>query len=128
MRRMTQQRRVILEELREMKQHPTAEEVYWVVRERLPKISLGTVYRNLDVLSNEGEIRRLDWAGAKARYDGGGDDHYHARCVRCGAVADIARKELRLLRQTPSEVHGFEILGYRLEFEGICPQCRQEPQ
>ena len=69
--------------------HPTADEVYQVVRKRLPRISLGTVYRNLDVLSESGEISRLDRCGAQYRFDGDLEQHYHIRCSSCGRVDDI---------------------------------------
>ena len=66
--RMTRQRRVILEEIRRTNSHPAADEIYERVRKRLPRISLGTVYRNLDVLCELGEIQRLELSGAMKRY------------------------------------------------------------
>ena len=82
--RMTRQRAVILEELRKVKTHPTADELYSIVRERLPRISLGTVYRNLDFLADTGEIRRLEAAGTTKRFDGDISWHQHVRCIHCG--------------------------------------------
>ena len=75
--RMARQRAVILEELRKLKSHPTADELYSIVRERLPRISLGTVYRNLDFLADSGEIRRLEAAGSTKRFDGDISNHQH---------------------------------------------------
>jgi Fur family transcriptional regulator, ferric uptake regulator len=89
--RMTRQRQVILEQLREVCSHPTADEVYGMVRRRLPRISLGTVYRNLEMLVKAGLIRRLDMAGRQRRYDGNVEHHYHVRCSRCGCVGDVMR-------------------------------------
>ena len=86
--RMTPQRRVILEELRRVNDHPAADEIYHRVRKRLPKISLGTVYRNLEVLCELGEIQRLELSGSTKRYDGVPNKHYHIRCVECGRVDD----------------------------------------
>ena len=87
--RMTRQRAVILEELRKTTTHPTADELYGKVRERLPRISLGTVYRNLDFLADSGEIRRLEAAGTTKRFDGNMVEHQHVRCLCCGRIGDI---------------------------------------
>ena len=85
----TNQRRVIMEELRKLKCHPTADELYGIVKQRLPKISLATVYRNLGLLADAGEIRRIELAGRQNRYDGDTSIHYHLRCRKCGAVEDL---------------------------------------
>ena len=84
--RNTQQRRIILEELQGVRSHPTAVDLYELVRHRLPKISLGTVYRNLELLSRQGTIRKLDFGGEEARFDGDLMRHEHVRCVRCGRM------------------------------------------
>lgn len=121
--RMTRQRAVILEELRKTKSHPTADELYSIVRERLPRISLGTVYRNLDFLADSGEIRRLEAAGSTKRFDGDISWHQHVRCLRCGRIGDVMQS-----LATPSvdgiQVEGFfSIVGSRIEFDGICDEC-----
>ena len=87
----TSQRRVIMEELRKLKCHPTADELYCIVKQRMPKISLATVYRNLGLLADAGEIRRIELAGRQNRYDGDTSIHYHLRCRKCGAVEDCIR-------------------------------------
>ena len=87
--RNTPQRRVILEELQKTSSHPTAAELYAKVRRRLPRISLGTVYRNLDLLAEMGKIQKLDLAGGETRFDGNPEPHCHMRCVRCGRVDDL---------------------------------------
>jgi Fur family transcriptional regulator, ferric uptake regulator len=100
-RRMTSQRRIILEELRKTKTHPTADELYVVARKRLPKISLGTVYRNLDQLAESGEILKLEMCGCQKRFDGNTHEHFHARCQGCGRVHRAlhgVRRHLRTLR------------------------------
>lgn len=123
--RMTKQRRIILEELRKLKTHPTADELYGIVRERLPRISLGTVYRNLDVLSDNGEVLKLESAGNQKRFDGDISPHYHVRCVHCGRVGDVETP----VHQLP--VHEFEAPGFTLthgliEFYGVCDACRAQ--
>ena len=80
-RRMTQQRKVILEELNNLKTHPTADDLYQVVKVKVPRISLGTVYRNLEILSSDGLIKKLEIGGAQKRFDGDLSDHHHVRCT-----------------------------------------------
>lgn len=120
---MTQQRKVILEELRKVNTHPSADEVYEMVRRRLPRISLGTVYRNLDILSKSGEIQKLEIGCNLKRFDGIADNHYHIRCLHCDRVIDVPEGfdvAVNLELENPG---GFTILGHRLEFVGICPDC-----
>ncbi|WP_027719849.1 Fur family transcriptional regulator [uncultured Desulfovibrio sp.] len=121
--RMTRQRAVILEELRKTKSHPTADELYGIVRERLPRISLGTVYRNLDFLADSGEIRRLQAAGSTKRFDGDISWHQHVRCLRCGRIGDV-RQPLAAPTVEGIKAQGFSsIVGSRIEFDGICDEC-----
>ena len=124
LRRNTPQRKVVLEELCRMKSHPTAAELYAAVRPRLPRISLGTIYRNLEVLHEDGVIRKMEFAGAESRFDGNMDLHYHVRCTECGRVEDIFPQDPDQLPAQPVELAGFLITGHRLEYFGICPGCR----
>jgi Fur family ferric uptake transcriptional regulator len=124
--RRTRQREVILEELRKLDSHPTAAGLYEIVRRRLPRISLGTVYRNLELLAGMGEIRKLDFAGSQARFDGCVEPHHHVRCVRCGRLDDLPGAPLEPLETRHDDCCGYEVLGYRLEFVGLCPGCRQQ--
>ena len=124
-RRNTPQRRVILEELRSTYTHPTAAELHLAVRKHLPRISLGTVYRNLEVLCEDGLARKLALAGTDARYDGLTHAHDHVRCTACGALRDLAGAERAALPKPPAEAGGFEIHGYRLEYFGLCADCRE---
>ena len=92
---MTKQRRVILDEFRKLKSHPSADELYGRVRRLLPRISLGTVYRNLEVLSQQGVVQKVELGGPQRRYDGDITTHYHVRCVECGRVEDAPVKPVR---------------------------------
>lgn len=121
--RNTQQRQVILEELCKVNSHPTAAGLFEIVRQRLPGISLATVYRNLERLSELGLVLKLDLGGGQARYDGTPQPHDHVRCVRCGRVDDLRLVPVEAGGEGPLE--GYEVLGRRLEFFGICPQCRK---
>lgn len=121
--RMTRQRKVILEELRRINNHPSADELYERVRERLPRISLGTVYRNLEILTELGEIQTLELSGSIRRFDGVPTKHYHIRCIQCGRVDDAP---IAPLNQLENELYGstvYTIIGHRLEFTGMCPEC-----
>ncbi len=122
--RMTSQRRIILEELQESRRHPTADELYESVRRRLPRISLGTVYRNLETLTAEGLIQRLSLGGSQRRFDINPKEHYHIRCIQCGAVDDVAIDSLLALEEMIEDASNYEVHGVRLEFLGVCPACK----
>ena len=125
---MTRQRTIILEALGGVRSHPTADQVYQMVRRRLPRISLGTVYRNLDVLSDAGLIRDLRLGGSPRRFDGAMEHHYHVRCTRCGRVDDAHIKLLATIERAARRASDYKIVGHRLEFIGLCPQCgKREP-
>ena len=121
--RMTRQRKVILEELRKVNTQPSADELYEIVRKRLPRISLGTVYRNLEILSESGNIQKIEPGCSLKRFDGNPCEHYHIRCVSCGRVVDAPMTpDLEIdLEQVNST--DFKIIGHKLEFLGLCPQC-----
>ena len=123
--RMTKQRKVVLEELRKTCSHPSADELYEIVRRRMPRISMGTVYRNLEVLSELGEIQKLELSGALKRYDGHPHRHYHIRCVQCDKVVDAPIAPLNQLEDELYNTTVFEIIGHNLEFTGLCPACSQ---
>lgn len=122
-RRMTPQRRRILDELTRRCDHPTADQIYDAVRADLPHISLGTVYRNLDVLVQEGLATRLDAPGGQARFDADTQPHYHVRCRRCGRVDDVVADALEPLLLPHAQCLDYEITGVRVEFEGLCSTC-----
>jgi Fur family transcriptional regulator, ferric uptake regulator len=122
--RSTKQRQVILDELRKLCTHPTADEVYEMVRCQLPRISLGTVYRNLEMLAAHGVIQKVDTSGTQRRFDGNPAPHYHIRCMGCGKVDDVPVESIPSIEELVRDVSDYEILGYRLEFRGLCPQCQ----
>ena len=120
--RMTRQRMVILEELKKVTTHPTADELYTMVRARMPRTSLGTVYRNLDFLAESGQILKIDAAGSIRRFDGDTSDHQHVRCTVCGRIGDVM-PPLPAPDVAGVVVDGFRIQTARVEYEGICDEC-----
>ncbi len=123
--RMTRQRAIILEELRKVKSHPTADELYGIVRKKMPRISLGTVYRNLEFLAETGEILKLESAGNTKRFDADTSWHQHVRCTICGCVGDVLHPQ-----EAPSikgiSVEGFSLTAARIEYDGICARCNRK--
>ena len=121
--RMTCQRKVILEELRKVDTHPSADEVYEMVRKRLPRISLGTVYRNLEILSESGEIQKLELGCNLKRFDGIAENHYHIRCIHCDRLVDAPADFDVAVNHDIKNAVEYKIIGHKLEFIGICPDC-----
>ena len=124
--RMTRQRKIILEEVRRVNTHPSADEIYEMVRLRLPRISLGTVYRNLEILSELGKIQKLQLSGSLKRFDWNTNKHYHIRCVQCNRVDDAPVAPLNQIEDELYESTVFEIIGHNLEFVGLCPECSKK--
>ncbi|HEX8071424.1 MAG TPA: transcriptional repressor [Pyrinomonadaceae bacterium] len=120
---MTRQRLTVYEYLRGVTHHPTAEEVFLSVKRKLPKISLATVYKNLEALVACGAAAKLTYGDGSARYDIRTDHHYHTRCLKCGKVTDLdaAQGDEWLRRITPQG--GFKVKDFRLELLGYCKQC-----
>lgn len=125
--RLSKQRKVILEELRKVKTHPTADEVYDMVRKTIPRISLGTVYRNLEFLCSKGLVLKLGAPGEQKRFDGTPEPHPHIRCTICTRVVDV-ECDVPVPEIPQEEAHGFKILNTNVEFVGICPACQEAQQ
>ncbi len=121
--RLTTQRQIILEELGRVKSHPTANEVYDMVRRRLPRIGLGTVYRNLELMAENGIILKLEVGGTQKRFDACIDLHYHIRCISCGRVDDIELPVQQEINEIASRNTSYEVLSHHIEFLGTCEQC-----
>jgi Fe2+ or Zn2+ uptake regulation protein len=128
--RMTHQRQVILEEVEKDPSHPTADEIYARVRKRLPRISMGTVYRNLDILSSYGLIHRLEPGLPQMRFDPVTHDHYHITCTQCGKIEDApiesSDNALENLENALGRLTKHGIFGHKLEFVGLCRECLQK--
>lgn len=124
--RLTTQRQIILEELSKVKTHPTASELYDMVRRRLPRIGLGTVYRNLELMAESGMILKIEVGGTQKRFDATTDEHYHIRCSACGKVDDIDVPVVKELVAQAAANSTYNILGHHVEFTGICTDCQKD--
>ena len=122
-RRYTIQRSLVLESVKELRCHVTADEVYDAIAKKHPDISRGTVYRNLKLLSDSGEIRKVEMPNGAARYDHLCHEHYHARCIECGRIIDVDMKFIADLDSNITDTHGFVFTGHDIVFKGICPEC-----
>nr|WP_318684428.1 transcriptional repressor [uncultured Acetatifactor sp.] len=124
MKRNTIQRSLVLKTVRELKSHPTVDEVYTAATAEHPTISKGTVYRNLNQLAEEGEIRKMDVPAGVEHYDHCCHEHYHVRCLKCGRIYDVDMDYIPHLERAIKDAHGFEFSGYDLMFKGVCAECR----
>ena len=122
--KFSRQRDLILRLIRSTKCHPNADWIYERARKEMPNISLGTVYRNLNFLKDEGKIQELCFGRGVNRYDGDLRDHYHVRCLECGKVEDVPHISPRSSGQEIEKLTGYQIHALRLEYMGICPDCR----
>lgn len=104
--------------------HPTAETVYLSIKEEFPNISLGTVYRNLSLLSDLGEIQKITTGVGPDRFDGNPAPHYHFLCKGCGCVMDIKLESQNDLNEKAANAFPGEIDGHRIQFYGTCADCK----
>ncbi len=120
----SKQRDEITKYLKSVYSHPSAETIYENVKLKIPNISLGTVYRNLDTLVSLGEIKRIRLSGASDRFDGDTSSHYHAICTVCGRVDDIHLKDELVLDKKVEQLLNCKILSHEIIFHTICPYCK----
>lgn len=125
-RRNTLQRELTLKTVRKLHGHYTADEIYAAMEKEYPTVSRATVYRNLNVLAEEGEILRVPIADGADRFDFTIKDHYHLLCVGCDKVFDVDMDVIPDVKQKIKDAHGFELLDYSIIFKGICPDCRKK--
>ncbi len=128
LRRNSRQRMLVYDAVKASHEHPNAEEVYQVVKQRLPDISLGTVYRNLNLLEEMGQLRRIHTGIGGDRFDAVITAHPHLICTRCGGVFDLQcdiGRETELLRQT-FEHAGTQVDEVQIRAWGTCDRCKEE--
>ena len=125
-RRNTGQREAILGYLRATKVHPTADDIYDEVRKAVPNISKGTVYRNLKVLQETGQVKEMSIHGETGRYEAACDEHYHFRCNSCGCICDIDEPVHDELGKKIARRTGLKITSHLMEFRGLCLDCQRK--
>lgn len=119
----SRQREEIKSFLMTRKDHPTADVVYMNVRQQYPNISLGTVYRNLTLLADMGEILRLRLGDGVDHFDADTSPHYHFVCTKCGSVIDLEMDNIDSIIETAGKNFGGQITGYFTFFQGVCEDC-----
>lgn len=121
----SRQREAIKEYLMNTKEHPTADTVYMHIREQYPNISLGTVYRNLNLLATQGEIIKINCDDGSVRFDGKSDHHYHFICNSCNRVMDLEMEPIDHINAIANEGFEGKIEGNVTFFYGLCPDCNK---
>ncbi len=122
---LTSQRRAVLDALEAVGGHPTAEDVYLIVKRKNPRVALGTVYQALSVLEEIGVITSKRWSESPARYDLNTVPHLDIRCTVCGLVSEVPGMELGNLEAEVQRNTPYEVRSARLVIEGLCPRCRK---
>lgn len=121
--RFTEQRAAVYRYLANTTAHPTADEVFTTVRTEITDISLATVYKALEMLVTCGLATKLTFGDGSARYDARTEEHFHARCLRCGAIRDVSGSSVSGSLPSIEPDDGFQVEGYRLEVVGYCGSC-----
>lgn len=108
--------------------HPTADMVYASLRKEYPNISLGTVYRNLNLLVDQGYVVKFTTGDGSDRFDGNTKPHYHFVCVKCSQVSDIFMEEefIDMINDSVSSEFDGEIFGHNTMFYGLCKECQDD--
>ena len=126
--RMTPQRVAILDEIRQGGGHLTASEIIDKVHQKHPSISVGTVYRTLNMFADHGVILEFPFGNQASRFDGRTERHDHVHCTVCGELRDVDVPSALLAHQVAEDQSGYEIQGHQTIFSGICPKCRRKQE
>jgi len=125
--RLTVQRRAICRYLAESDEHPTVQDIYQALKPRYPSLSLATVYNTVDLLVQLGAIHALGTAGDDAvHYDADVSPHVNLACIRCHRVVDLPSTQVQELEEEVRQRSGYRVLGARVLYYGLCPQCQAE--
>jgi Fur family peroxide stress response transcriptional regulator len=123
--KLTPQRLAIIRILAGGENHPSVEDIYNLLHRRFPGISQATVYRNIMLIKSLGEVLEIGFAGGSTRYDGIKPyPHPHVVCLKCNKIVDPDLDSLQDMTKEITDESGFEIVTYRLDFFGVCPECR----
>ena len=119
----SRQRERILELLQGTKSHPSADWIYERLKKDFKHLSMGTVYRNLGILIDQGFVRKIDFGSTFDRFDANVSRHYHFVCEKCGAISDVEMPFDDTLNRKAGRAGNFEVRNHRIEFFGICEKC-----
>jgi Fe2+ or Zn2+ uptake regulation protein len=126
--RSSNRRKVVHQIVESAHDHPTAQVVFERARQRIPSISLGTVYRNLQLLVEEGLLLERKVDDRPARYEANRYRHYHICCLQCGALEDLSVPYQTVLDRRVQKMVRYKLQEHRMEFYGICPQCQADAE
>ncbi len=121
---MSRQREAIYRAVASTANHPTADWVFQQVRRKIPKLSMGTVYRNLKSLVEEGRLVEVSTVKGPSRYDANTSQHSHFRCTGCERLVDVASQDLEW-RPHSDKLNSYSIMECRVELIGLCPDCAE---
>lgn len=121
----SRQRERILHLLQNTKSHPTANIIYDQLREDFKNLSMGTVYRNLNILIDQGLVQKIESGTRFDRFDANVNQHYHFICRGCGAVDDLPVDKLPDLNDLVNQTTEYQADQHRLDFFGVCPSCAE---
>ena len=124
--RTSRQREKILEVLRQTDTHPTVDWIYEKLKKEFPKLSLGTVYRNLSVLIEQGLVKKIHSGSTFDRFEANVAPHYHLICETCGSIQDFEMHSYSDLNERANQLTEFLVKHHRIEFFGICAKCRKK--
>ena len=122
--RMTNQRLEIISFLQSTREHPTAEKIYFEVRKKLPKISRGTIYRNLEILEKKDLVKRFNFGESCDRFDAERSEHHHFFCQRCHRVIEVILPDAYQLKERAENSEQVKIENFGIIFKGRCNICR----
>ena len=123
MTRNTLQRQIILDTIKALDTHPTAEDLYREIQKKYPTIGMATIYRNLRQLAKNGLIVQIATLGDAARYDGCAYPHYHFHCKECGGTFDLEMDLIDGIENAIESKYGFQVDGHDISFTGVCLKC-----
>ena len=118
----------MLELLGQTEIHPTADWLYQELKKEFASLSIGTVYRNLNILVEQGLIQKLPFGSTYDRYEATKDPHYHLVCEECGWVEDFEMPQYVEINDQAQKMSGFNIVRHRIDFFGICERCQSKKE
>jgi len=122
--RNTLQRKIVLDTLRQIGNHPTIEELHAEIQKNYPAISKTTIYRNLRILAQNGQVRQVSLPDGLERYEGQLDPHYHFQCAVCGDIFDVDAPVDTKIDDYVAQKYGFDVGGHDVVFHGACDKCK----